>query len=181
VLILPHPAAPASRDHGCAAMLGDDRTQRQVQGRLAEAGRPDAKPHPAGEAVSCPHCKATQIRRSHRRGWLERALRLLGAKMYSCGGCKSRFARFLWGSVPAREGLSQSIVSWFAFPGSHSSPYWRALCDSWRCSSTNRRVARQGSGASAGPQWLVSFARRYRQQRRVEPQPQPRSGGSDHQ
>lgn len=48
-------------------------------------------PHPARRP--CPRCGSTQVDRSHRRGFAERALSLLGLKIRRCHGCNLRFAR----------------------------------------------------------------------------------------
>jgi hypothetical protein len=51
----------------------------------------------------CPHCQSERVRRSKRRGFVERVcLTLLFLKPFHCGDCKRRF--FLWLRVGARLG-----------------------------------------------------------------------------
>ncbi len=43
--------------------------------------------------ITCPRCKSTMIARSHRRNFLERLLRFVWIRPYSCTKCGRRF----WG------------------------------------------------------------------------------------
>jgi len=55
-----------------------------------------------GRQVFCPRCGSTNVRRSHRRGFLERALfQLLGLRPYRCEDCDERFLRGYSKSIDA--------------------------------------------------------------------------------
>jgi predicted Zn-ribbon and HTH transcriptional regulator len=54
----------------------------------------------------CPHCRSEQIRRSQRRGFVERGpLTLLSVKPFRCKDCRHRF--FRW--PVTRDGLTQLV------------------------------------------------------------------------
>jgi len=60
------------------------------------AAAAEAAEHPSRRP--CPRCGSRRVYRSHRRGFIEHALALLGLKMRRCHACHLRFTR-LGGSV----------------------------------------------------------------------------------
>jgi predicted SprT family Zn-dependent metalloprotease len=54
--------------------------------------------------VSCPKCRETSVRRSHRRLFLDFLYRSIGMVPYRCNACEHRFFRFRKHTVAARGG-----------------------------------------------------------------------------
>lgn len=48
------------------------------------------------EMQRCPQCKSDRIRRSKRRGLIERVLAIVSLRPFRCGDCKHRFFRTTW-------------------------------------------------------------------------------------
>lgn len=51
------------------------------------------------EGGICPNCGAPGVRRSHRKGFTERLLSLVGARVRRCHACNVRFARLFSSTV----------------------------------------------------------------------------------
>lgn len=60
----------------------------------------------------CPKCGSARVHRSHRRGGLEFALTILGAKIRRCHDCRLRQAWFRYASIPL--GRSENAAHWLA-------------------------------------------------------------------
>jgi hypothetical protein len=55
----------------------------------------------------CPRCGSKQVRRSHRRGVMERLMtRVLPMQLYRCAGCDHRFAGRRTGGPSERESIA---------------------------------------------------------------------------
>lgn len=53
---------------------------------------------------TCPVCQATNVRASHRQGWLEhRPLTWVGVLPFRCGSCQTRYRRFAYSEVRRRR------------------------------------------------------------------------------
>jgi hypothetical protein len=53
---------------------------------------------------TCPRCGSKQVRRSHRRGMIERFIsKVLPIAPYRCAGCDHRFTGRTTGDVSARQ------------------------------------------------------------------------------
>ena len=53
---------------------------------------------------ACPICQETNVRASHRRGWLERGpLTWVGVLPFRCGSCQTRYRRFAYSEVKRRR------------------------------------------------------------------------------
>lgn len=53
---------------------------------------------------TCPVCQATNVRASHRQGWLERRpLTWVGILPFRCGSCQTRYRRFAYSEVRRRK------------------------------------------------------------------------------
>ena len=53
---------------------------------------------------TCPVCQATNVRASHRQGWLERSpLTWVGILPFRCGSCQTRYRRFAYSEVRRRR------------------------------------------------------------------------------
>ena len=53
---------------------------------------------------TCPVCQATNVRASHRQGWLERSpLSWVGVLPFRCGSCQTRYRRFAYSEVRRRR------------------------------------------------------------------------------
>ena len=53
---------------------------------------------------TCPVCQATNVRASHRQGWLERGpLTWVGVLPFRCGSCQTRYRRFAYSEVRRRR------------------------------------------------------------------------------
>ena len=69
----------------------------------------------------CPVCQSTNIRASHRQGWLEHSLLTwVGVLPFRCGSCQTRYRRFAYSEVRRRRELFLVPVSERVRP-----PRWR--------------------------------------------------------
>ena len=59
---------------------------------------------------TCPVCQATNVRASHRQGWLERKpLTWVGVLPFRCGSCQTRYRRFAYSEVRRRREFLVSV------------------------------------------------------------------------
>ncbi|MGD0013665.1 MAG: hypothetical protein ABSD56_04455 [Bryobacteraceae bacterium] len=73
------------------------------------------------EGGICPNCGAPAVRRSHRKGFTERVLSLVGARVRRCHACNVRFARLFSSTVyidDARRALRRASLVLLMLAGS---------------------------------------------------------------
>jgi hypothetical protein len=65
----------------------------------------------AGKHRRCPRCGSDRLHPSHRRGFAERAMYLIGADIQRCYSCRARLCWFGLASIRLGEEASDAILS----------------------------------------------------------------------